>query len=53
MLIFEKEYSDESLIDLAEDISDAVFDGDLFIPKDEDGFRQGTFTVRVIWEDEE
>lgn len=53
MLIFKKDYSDESLIDLAEDISDAVFDDGLFIPKDEYGFWQGTFTVRVIWEDEE
>jgi hypothetical protein len=51
MIIFEKDYSDESLIDLAEDIQDAVFDDNLDIPKDDHGFRKGTFVVKVVWED--
>jgi hypothetical protein len=47
MIIFDKEYSDESLIDLAEDIEYAV---DLAeIPKDEYNFRQGTFRVTIEW----
>lgn len=52
MKIFEKEYSDESLIDLSEDISDAVFDNYADIPTDEFGFREGRFVVTVVWEKE-
>ena len=53
MLVFERDYSDESLIDLSEQIMDAICDDSLNLPTDKYGFRKGTFTVRVIWEDEE
>ncbi len=53
MLIFEKDYSEESLADLSEDVMDAIYDNSLNLPVDEYGFRKGTFTVRVIWDDEE
>lgn len=53
MIIFERDYSDESLIDLSEDLMGAICDKSLNLPEDEYGFRKGTFTVRVVWEDEE
>lgn len=51
MIIFEKEYDEETLLDIQDDIFDAVNKASL--PEDEYGFRKGTFTVRVVWEDEE
>jgi hypothetical protein len=56
MIIFKKEYDDESLYDLGRDISEAVLEeynpkmGD--IPKNEDGWMQGTFKVTIEWEPE-
>lgn len=53
MKIFEKEYSDESLVDIEEDVYDAVINSKLVPEPDEDGFRRGTFKVTIEWEDEE
>lgn len=57
MIIFKKEYDDESLYDLDRDISEAV-DED-FNPKlkslgltDEHGFRLGKFTITIEWSEE-
>lgn len=52
-IIFEQTYSDESLVDLGRDVQEAV-DGDYneflkFLPKDEHGFRKGTFRVTISW----
>ena len=56
MTLHLKSYSDESLSDLDRDITEA-FD-EIYnpmvasIPKDEHGFRKGTFTVSVMWFDD-
>lgn len=52
MIIFEKEYSDESLIDASEDICESVFDDKLNLPQDEYGFRKGIFKITITWEEE-
>lgn len=48
-IIFKKYYSDESLYDLSNDISD-VFDSPEYkeLPE-EDGFKLGTFKVKIEW----
>lgn len=43
-----KDYDDESLYDLERDVSEAV-DESHAIPKDEHGFRKGTFRVTITW----
>lgn len=53
MIIFERDYCDESLSDLSEHLMDAICDTSLELPTDEYGFRRGSFTVRVVWEDKE
>lgn len=53
MIIFEREYSDESLIDLDEHLQDAIYDESLNLPQDEYGFRRGSFSVIVVWTDED
>jgi len=56
MIIFKKEYDDESLYDLDRDVSEAI-DSD-FNPKleaistDEHGFRLGKFTITIEWSEE-
>lgn len=51
MVVFEKEYSDEGMIDLPEDIGDVGgFQNIHLIPKDEYGFMSGTFKVTVTWD---
>jgi hypothetical protein len=56
MIIFKKEYDDESLYDLDRDVSEAIDDD--FNPKlksiltDEHGFRLGKFTVTIEWSEE-
>lgn len=53
MIIFEKDYSSEELSDLGRDIYEC-FDSQfnpvvLDIPKDEYGFDEGSYVVRVEW----
>lgn len=48
MIIFEREYFGESIIDLAEDL-DYMFDDGPEIPTDEYGIHQGRFIVKVEW----
>lgn len=55
-VIFKKRYSDESAYDLPEDVADAL-DGDLNelmndVPWNDDGFRKGTFTVTITWDND-
>lgn len=51
--IFTREYTDEELYDLERDVSEALQEdynpivGS--IPKDKNGFRTGTFVVRIEW----
>jgi len=52
MKVFDKEYSEESLIDLEEDLHYALYESGLDIPEDENGFRVGTFSVVINWEDD-
>lgn len=55
MIVFEQEYSDESIIDLSEDILesfDEITGSCKDIPKDPYGFRHGTFKVTIEWIDE-
>jgi hypothetical protein len=53
MILFNKKYDDESLYDLGRDIEEAIDQrfNDLIskLPKDEDGFTKGTFTVTIEW----
>ena len=54
MVIFDREYTGESLIDLTEDLSWMFSDGKgAEVPCDEYGIQQGTFTVTVTWKAEE
>lgn len=49
MIIFDKEYSDESMIDLEGHIADALSDNVVEIPRDMYGFLTGTFRVTIEW----
>jgi hypothetical protein len=50
-IVFEKEYSDETLIDLSDDIE---YDMDMEdIPVGGDGFRKGSFHVVITWTPED
>lgn len=50
MIFFEKEYSDESLVDIEEDVYDAISQNPLLQQAQEDsGFRPGTFKVTIEW----
>ena len=52
MIIFDKKYSGESLIDLDGDVYD-IFEYDApDIPRDEHGFQRGMFRVTIEWIDE-
>lgn len=53
MKIFEKNYSDESLIDLPEDVWDAINDSPDVPEPEDNGFTRGTFKVTVEWIDDE
>lgn len=48
-----KEYTDEELNDLLQDVSDSVFESEEAhsICTDAQGFRYGTFKVVITWED--
>lgn len=52
MIIFDKHYSDESIVDLEGHIADALSDNVGEIPRDEYGFLRGTFRVTIDWIDE-
>lgn len=47
MNIFEKEYDGETIIDIEEDVYDAINYRDL--PANEHGILEGYFTVTVSW----
>ena len=51
--LFEKDYDYESLYDLSRDLaeaSDETFNPVMAeLPKDENGFIEGTFTVKIEW----
>jgi hypothetical protein len=49
-VIFEKRYTDESLLDMEEDILYKINRSD--ITKDEHGFYEGVFKVTVTWSQE-
>jgi hypothetical protein len=57
MEIFRKEYGGESIIDLSQDIDEALMDDfnpDLYkVTVDEYGIMEGTFTVTITWTPEE
>ena len=52
MIIFDKEYTGESVVDMDRDVneffSDSLID-DFEIPQDDDGVMQGSFRVTVQW----
>ena len=52
MIIFDKEYSGESIVDMDRDVneffSDSIID-DFDIPQDDNGIMLGTFRVIVAW----
>ena len=50
MIIFEKEYDGESLIDLEDDVGVAI-SCDEVLPVNEHGFIKGTFRVTISWEE--
>ena len=52
MIIFERDYDGESLVDLEEDVCDAI-NYDMDLPVDEHGFIKGTFKVVISWEEGE
>jgi hypothetical protein len=51
IMVFNKEYDGESIVDLGRDISE-MFEDAPVIPQDEYGIHKGTFTVTVKWEKE-
>lgn len=52
-ILLEKVYSDEALMDIGEDVSQAIFSGEsLNIPDIEHGFRRGSFKVTIVWMDD-
>lgn len=57
MILFEKDYSAESLYDLSRDVSEALmeeYNEELRnLPKDEYGFIKGCFVVKIVWEGEQ
>lgn len=50
MIIFEKEYDGETLVDIEEDVYDAV-NYNTYLPVDDHGFIKGTFRVTISWEE--
>ena len=53
IVIFEKTYDGESIVDLDRDVSEAIMEDYNpmveLIPKDEHGFQQGSFKVTITW----
>lgn len=45
--LLRKEYDSESIMDIWDDVEDAIDDDD--IEKDEHGFHKGSFTVTLEW----
>jgi hypothetical protein len=56
MIIFEKEYCDESLYDLERDVGESIqgYHNPKYskLPEDEDGYKKGVFTVTIEWKNE-
>ncbi len=51
MVIFEKEYCGESIVDLDRDISE-MWDSAPIIPVDEHNIPTGSFKVLIVWSEE-
>jgi len=51
VIIFEKKYDGESIIDLPEDVHYAIEDSG--VAQDQYGLHPGTFTVTIEWTEEE
>ena len=53
IVIFEKTYDGESIVDLDRDVSEAIMEDYNpmveLIPNDEHGFQQGSFKVTITW----
>ena len=49
MIIFKKSTNDEGLYGIDEEIYSAIEEAAENIPKDENGFNVGTFTITVSW----
>jgi len=52
IIIFDKHYTDEDLIDLEHHIWNMLNDNIAEIPVNEHGFREGTFRVTIEWIEE-
>lgn len=51
MNIFDKEYDSLSLVDIEDDVYDAINNNE-YMPFDEHGFTKGTFRVTISWSEE-
>ena len=49
--ILEKKYTDETLIDIEDDVCDAISHNNL--PTDENGFTSGTFILTLTWKEDD
>lgn len=52
MIIFDKHYDEESLVDLERHIADALSDNVGEIPRAKNRFLSGTFRVTIEWSEE-
>lgn len=53
MIVFNQTYTDESLVDIDEDIRWALQKDFADIPQDEYGFRKGQFHITIKWSNNE
>jgi len=49
--ILEKEYTDETLMDIEDDVCDAI--GYTNLPTDKNGFTSGTFILTLTWKEDD
>ena len=49
--ILEKEYTDETLMDIEDDVCDAI--GYNNLPTDKNGFTSGTFILTLTWKEDD
>ena len=52
MIIFDKEYDGESIVDMERDVYEALND-EYEIPVDEYGFSKGIFRVTISWSEDD
>lgn len=56
MILFDKTYTSESIIDMDQDVMEFFLD-DIYdnfdIPQDENGFMRGSFRVKIDWTPDE